>query len=58
MITIKGLFVQLIKTTFFKHFISEALSPEFAGMYCKKHENHPKRHDFAMLILKARHQLM
>ena len=55
-IPIIGLFVQLIKTRFFKPFLSDVKFPEYAGRTCKKYE-WKERHDFAMLILKARHAI-
>ena len=55
-IPIIGLFVQLIKTRFFKPFLSDVKFPEYAGWGCEKYESE-ERHDFAMLILKARHAI-
>ena len=48
-----NLFVQLIKTRFFKLFLSDVQHPEHAGMSCKYNNKSLESHDFAMLILKA-----
>ena len=45
--------MQLIKTRFFKLFLSDVKHPEHAGMYCKYNNKSLESHDFAMLILKA-----
>ena len=45
--------MQLIKTRFFKLFLSDVQHPEHAGMSCKYNNKSLESHDFAMLILKA-----
>ena len=53
-IPIIGLFVQQIKTRFFKPFVSDVKHPEHAGLSGNCEDYSVKSHDFAMLILKAR----
>ena len=51
--------VQLIKTMFFKPFLSDMVSPKYPYLKCEKRRRRWRRdlHDFAMLILKARHEI-
>ena len=49
--------MQLIKTGVFKPFLSDVKVPDYAGVGCKGDGMRYKRHDFAMLILKARHEI-
>ena len=52
--TLSKVCLQLIKTSFFKHFISDVAAPKYPWK-CTKESRKYKRHAFAMLILKVRH---